>query len=79
MIGKLKIADFYLIFDRYYDDHLTPIQSKDVILKLFEVREQLIQLIFNDLVANAMLIFPHKLTTGKDTVPLQIFNGHVSC
>ena len=97
MIGKLKIADFYLIFDRYYDDsikclarfnrdttasgvcHLTPIQSKDVILKLFEVKEQLIQLIFNDLVANAMLIFPHKLTTGKDTVLLQIFSGHVSC
>ena len=50
-----------------------------MILKLFEVKEQLIQLIFNGLVANAMLIFPHKLTTGKDTVPLQIFNGHVSC
>lgn len=22
MIGKLKIADFYLIFDRYYDDSI---------------------------------------------------------
>ena len=44
----------------------TPIQSKDVILKVSENKEQLIQLIFNDLVANAMLIFPRKLNvTGK--------------
>ena len=27
-----------------------------------------------------MLIFPHRLTgTGKDPVPLQIFEGHISC
>ena len=50
-----------------------------MILKVSEDKEQLIQLIFNDLVTNAMLIFPHKLTvTEKDLVPLQIFNGHIS-
>ena len=45
-----------------------------------ENKEQLIQLVFKDLVANAMLIFLHKLTvTGKTAVSLQIFNGHISC
>ena len=44
----------------------TPIQSKDVILKVSENKEHLIQLIFNDLVATAMLIFLRKLNaTGK--------------
>ena len=57
----------------------TPIQSKDVILKVSENKEQLIQLIFIDLVANLMLIFPQKfIVTRKDPVPLQIFNGHIS-
>ena len=68
VIDQLKIADVYLILDRYYDGsikslttfnrdtrasrlyHLTldtPMQSKDVILKVSENKQQLIQLIFN--------------------------------
>ena len=57
----------------------TPIQSKYVKLKMFENKEQLIQLISNDMFASAMLFFPHKLSvTGIDPVPLQILNGHIS-
>ena len=43
-----------------------------------ENKEQLIQLIFKDLVTNAMLIFLHKLTE-KTPISQQIFNGHISC
>ena len=63
MIDKLKIADAYFIFDRYYGDSIkgltkfnpdtgashvyylaldTPMQSKDVILKVSENKKQLI-------------------------------------
>ena len=42
-------------------------------LKVSENKEQLIQLIFNDMLASAMLLFPHKLSvTGIDPVPIQI-------
>ena len=95
MIDKLKIANAYLLVDtmmivsKFWLDLIltqgqvvkldTPIQTKDVILKVSENKEQLIQLIFNDLVANAMVIFPHILTlNGKDPVPLHIFNRHIS-
>ena len=57
----------------------TPIQCKDVILKMSENKEQLIRLIYDDVVANAMLIFPHKfIVNGEDSVPLQTFKGHIS-
>ena len=52
----------------------------DIVSKVWLDLEQLIQLIFKYLVANAMLVFPHKLNvTGKDPVQLQIFNGLISC
>ena len=48
-----------------------PIHSKDVMLKVSENKEQLIKYILNELVANAMVIFPQKKTdTGKDTLLL---------
>ena len=57
----------------------TSIQSKDVILKVSENKEQLIHFIFIILVANAMLIIQRKLiVTEKDPASLQIFNGHIS-
>ena len=57
----------------------TPIKCKDVTLKLSGNKEQLIQLIFNDLVANTTLILPHKLTvSGRDPVPLQILSQIIS-
>ena len=56
-----------------------PIPSRDVMLKVSENKEQLIQLIIDDLIANERSMYPKKLTlTGKDPVPLQIFNGNVS-
>ena len=57
----------------------TPIKCKDVTLKVSRNKEQLIQLIFNYLVANTILILPHKLTaSGRDPVPLQILSQIIS-
>ena len=79
-INGLTKFDYDTGANRVY--HLTldtPIQAKDVIRKVSEIKKQVIQLIFNDLGANIMLILPHKLTvTGKDPAPLQIFDGHIS-
>ena len=83
MMHKAKIADVYLIYNRYHDDsikglrrfncdtraghvyHATMYTPKYVILKVFESKEQLIQLIFNDLFSNAVSVFLHKLTVTE--------------
>ena len=57
----------------------TPLPSRDVLLQVSENKEQLIQLIVDDLIANARYMFPNRLiVTGKDPVPLQIWNGDVT-
>ena len=57
----------------------TELPSMDVLLKVTENKEQLIQLVVDDFIRHASSIYPNKvILTGQDPIPIQISNGNVT-
>ena len=71
LLEKSKIADVFLVFDRYYDESIKCLTRK--------YRDYGASLIVQDLVRNPETFHgKHKLiVTGQDPVPLEIYNDYV--